>query len=164
MPIKQDVFPVGEVADVLDKALDKALTDLKRLSEQIERNEWEILRLKVRSVAEVFSAFLSEGVLCLSQRGLILYADQKVEKIFGYSADELNHQNIEMLIPLETSEPGAEPREGLIAVSDRMMVSGMVVGSRGVRKDGTEFKLGLSLHPGQIERERVFCLICTALE
>src|SRR5690348_12900656 len=96
MPIKQDVFPVGEAADVINKALDKALSDLQWLSQQIERNEWELLRLKVRSVGEVFSAFSSDGVLFVSPRGRILYADRTIEKMFGYSADELNQQNVEM--------------------------------------------------------------------
>ena len=164
MVTKQDVFPVGEVADVLDKALDKALSDLKGLSEQIERNEWEILRLKVRSVGEVFSAFLTEGVLFVSPRGLILYANERIERTFGYTADELNRQHVEMLIPMELSEPAAEHREDLIAISDRLMVSGMVVGSHGLRKDGSECRLGLTLHQGQIEHGRVFCLICTVLE
>src|SRR5690242_4903263 len=160
MSIKQDVFPAAEVATVLDQALDKALADLQRLSDQLERNEWELLRLKVRSVGEVFSAFSSEGVLFLSRRGTILYADQKIERMFGYSADELNHQPSEMLIPPEPSGPDASQHDNLISL-EVYLVSGV---TRGLRKDGTQFKLGLSLHPGQVDGERVFCLICSALE
>src|ERR1700745_1709567 len=100
MTIKQDMFPAGEAASVLDKALDRALADLQRLSEQIERNEWEILRLKVRSIGEVFGTFSSDGVVFISQGGRILYADQKIEKLFGYGADEIPGEKLEMLFPL----------------------------------------------------------------
>ncbi len=149
MTIKQDVFPANELQGVLDKAL----ADLQRLSDQIERNEWELLRLKVRSVAEVFSAFSSDGVLFVSQRGRILYANRVIEEMFAYTADELSMQRLEMLIP---REPDPRPRGSVVA--------GIALGSRGLKKDGTEFKLGVSLNPGKVEGERVFCLICTALE
>jgi PAS domain S-box-containing protein len=160
MVIKQDVFPTGELEGVLDKAL----ADLQRLSDQIERNEWELLRLKVRSVAEVFSAFSSDGVLLVSQRGRILYADQTIEEMFGYSADELSNQQIEMLIPPDVPEPHPQPREDSMAAKSRSMVAGIALRVRGLKKDGTEFKIGISLNSSKVEGERVFCLICTTLE
>lgn len=160
MVINQDVFPTGELEGVLDKAL----ADLQRLSDQIERNEWELLRLKVRSVAEVFSAFSSDGVLLVSQRGQILYADQTIEEMFGYSADELSKQPVEMLIPPDVREPHPQPREDSMAAKSYRMRAGIALGSRGLKKDGTEFKLGISLNLGKVEGERVLCLICHALE
>jgi PAS domain S-box-containing protein len=163
MPIKQDVFPFDEVATVLDKALDKALADLQRLSDQIERNEWELLRLKVRSVGEVFSTFSSEGVLFVSPRGIILYADQKIERMFGYGADELNYQQTEMLIPLEQSSPDAQQRENVTPFGGSVM-PGVAFRLRGLRKDGTKFNIGLILHCGQVDGERVFCMLCSASE
>jgi PAS domain S-box-containing protein len=160
MMIKQDVFPAGELEGVLDKAL----ADLQRLSDQIERNEWELLRLKVRSVAEVFSAFSSDGVLFVSQRGWILYADQTIEKMFGYTADELSKQQVEMLIPPDVREHDPQHREDFMDAKSLPMGGGIALRLRGLKKDGTEFKLGISLNPGTVERERVYCLICTALE
>jgi PAS domain S-box-containing protein len=160
MVIKQDVFPSGELEGVLDKAL----ADLQRLNDQIERNEWELLRLKVRSVAEVFSAFSADGVLFVSPRGRILYADKRIEQMFGYSADELAKQQVEMLIPPEVRESHSQPREDSMVAKSRPMVAGIALGSRGLKKDGTEFKIGISLNPGQVDGECVFCLICTAPE
>ena len=164
MAIKQDVFPVAEVASVLDKALDKALADLHRLSEQIERNEWEILRLKVRSVGEVFSTFSSDGVLFVSQRGRILHADSKIEKIFGYTAEELTRQKLDILFPVEQSEDRGQLAGNSIMVKEHPFGAGFHIGSRGLKKDGTQLEVGVMLLPGRIEGEQVFCLICTALE
>jgi PAS domain S-box-containing protein len=161
MVTKQDVFPIAE----LDSVLDKALADLQRLSDQIERNEWELLRLKVRSVAEVFSAFSSDGVLFVSQRGRILYADQTIEEMFGYTADELSNQLVEMLIPADVRQPDPQHREDSMVKSRPTVVGiALALGLRGLKKDGTEFKLGISLNPGKVEGESVFCLICTASE
>ena len=155
------MFPIGEAESVLDKALDKALADLQRLSEQIERNEWEILRLKVRSVGEVFSTFSSDGVLFVSRRGRILYADQTIEKMFGYSADELVRQKLEMLFPLDQGE--GKSGGNCMMVKGHPVGAGFHIGSRGLRKDGTQVDVGLSLLSGKIEGEQAFCLICTAL-
>jgi PAS domain S-box-containing protein len=164
MAIKQDVFPVGEVANVLDKALDKALADLHRLGELIERNEWEILRLKVRSVGVVLSAFSADGVLFVSEGGRILYADQKIEKMFGYGAEELNQHMVDLLITLGEPGPEGQNRESTAQVTERLIRSALDLGERGIRKDGSLFKIGLGVHPGRVEGERVFCLICAPLE
>jgi PAS domain S-box-containing protein len=161
MAIKQDVFPVAEAADVVDKALDKALSDLQWLSQQIERNNWELLRLKVRSVGEVFSAFSADGVLFVSPHGRILYSDRKIEKMFGYSADELNHQNLEMLIQLEQRNANTPDHE---TVKERPIEAALSADSLALRKDGSQSKIRLSLHSGKIEGESLLCLICTALE
>jgi PAS domain S-box-containing protein len=159
MAIKQDVLPVGE----LESAMEKALAELQWLSDQIALNHWELLRLKVRAVAEVFSTFSSEGVLFVSQRGLILYADKMIGEMFGYTAAELVKQQIEMLIPPEVPESHPNIARTFMGVNSRSLEAGIALGSRGVKKDGTEFKLSVSLTRGEVEGERMFCLICTAL-
>lgn len=43
----------------------------------------------------------SEAIITMDQRGAILFANSSAEKIFGYAADELIGENIEMLLPEE---------------------------------------------------------------
>jgi PAS domain S-box-containing protein len=84
--------------------------------------------------------------------------------MFGYSADELSKQQVERLIPPDVRERDPQHCEDFMAANSRPIGAGIALGLRGLKKDGTEFKISISLNPGKVEGERMFCLICTALE
>ena len=49
-------------------------------------------------------------------------------------------------------------------VKERPIEAALSGDSLALRKDGSQFKIRLSVHSGKIEGEPLLCLICTALE
>ncbi len=91
-----------------------------------------------------------DAVLIVDGDGLITLVNQQVERLFGYSRDELIGHEIEVLIPARVrgvhvghrTRFGSEPRL-------RPMGTGLEL--FGCRKDGTEFPVEISLSPIEAE-------------
>jgi PAS domain S-box-containing protein len=84
------------------------------------------------------------GVLVLGEDGRIVLASARVEELFGYRADELIGQSVELLVPLKLGERHAAHR-ARYAAAPRGGPMAPTIGCRGRRKDGTEFSLDVDL-------------------
>jgi PAS domain S-box-containing protein len=94
--------------------------------------------------------FVPEAVLEVDARGVIVFANSRVEEIFGYRPSELLNSAVEVPIPRELQTLHAEKR---LAYSERPknreMGSSMELS--GLRKDGTRFAADVSLNPTRSE-------------
>ncbi len=88
----------------------------------------------------------TEGILVTNSKGEITRINPSAEKLFGYSSGELTGQKIEILIPKRFSEKHEHNRTNY-AHHPRARSMGMGMELNGLKKDGSEFPVEISLSP-----------------
>ena len=96
---------------------------------------------------------IPDGIVIVNSTGRIVLVNTQAEKLFGYSADELRGQPVEMLLP---------PRKRGLYVGERaayfthphIRMVGADWELYGFRKDGTEFPVEISLSPIETDEGR----------
>lgn len=90
--------------------------------------------------------FATEGILVTNDKGEITRTNPSAEKLFGYEKDELIGKRIEILIPKRLTDRHTGHREKYSHnPHPRSMGIGMEL--NGLKKDGTEFPVEISLSP-----------------
>jgi PAS domain S-box-containing protein len=92
---------------------------------------------------EYFEA-ASEGLIVVDRGGFIVEVNLQVERLFGYSPEELVGQRIEVLLPTSLRERHRRHVEDYFA-APRTRVMGMGLSLAGRRKDGSEFPIEIGL-------------------
>ena len=96
-------------------------------------------------VSEILNAS-ADATIISDESGTIQVVNQAAERMFGYSADELLGQPVEILIPKDQRDRHKSLREGYEqAPRARPMVSGLEIFGR--RKDGSSFRAEIALNP-----------------
>ena len=135
--------------------MEKQAAQLEEQSVEMEAQQAELLETEswFRSIIE--SA--PDGMLVVDADGRILLSNPKAEKIFGYESGELVGTAVGQLVPPATRGSHAEMRARFMAEGQsRQMGEGINVA--GLRKDGTEFPLTISLSPLPARGSRGKCV------
>ncbi len=120
---------------------------------------WKSWRRQELSEARLHSFFNAtpDALLISDAKGMITITNHQVERLLGYTADELAGQSIEILVPdhSRANHPGLRAMFAASPVS-RRMGQGLSVSAR--RKDGSEVEVEISL--GRIETEQGLFFAC----
>ncbi|HTR37294.1 MAG TPA: PAS domain S-box protein [Bryobacteraceae bacterium] len=116
-------------------------------SERVSSSEKaEHAELDLPSVFHRVLESVPEAVIEVDATGKIVFANGKVEEMFGYQPSELLNKGVEVLIPEELQTRHAQMRAAFSErPKDREMGSG--VEFAGLRKDGTRFSADIALNP-----------------
>ena len=97
-----------------------------------------------------------DAIVIVRSSGEITLVNSQAEKVFGYPRDELLGQPIEMLVPPRYRDRHVGQRVGFVATSGQRPMAG----SRellGLRKDGSEFPIEISLNCLETQEGIVVC-------
>jgi PAS domain S-box-containing protein len=87
-----------------------------------------------------------DAMIIIDSAGTILFANRQVEAIFGYAPPEIVGARVEALMPERFREKHIGHRQGY-GRNGRVRPMGMGLELYGMRKDGTEFPVEISLSP-----------------
>jgi len=93
-----------------------------------------------RAVAET----ASDGIISADQNGNIIYWNKAAERIFGYSTSEVGGQSLALLMPPRFRDAHRAGIKRIVSTGESHVI-GKVIELAGLKKDGSEFPLELSL-------------------
>lgn len=135
-PVEISLSPLETEEGILAIAAIRDVTDRKRAEE------------KFRGLLE--SA--PDAIVVVNKEGVIQLVNSQTEKMFGHDRAEIVGQTIEVLVPKRFRKKHARHREGYY-VEHPMRPMGVGLDLFGLRKNGSEFPVEISLSPLKSEEE-----------
>ena len=107
-----------------------------------------------RGIEEQFNGLLDslpDAIVLADSAGRIVLANAQAERLFGYNPEELTGQSVEVLVPERYHAAHVGHRAGY-ATNPRPRAMGAGLELYGLRKDGSEFPVEISLAPLETEK------------
>ncbi|WP_181899538.1 sensor histidine kinase [Flagellimonas nanhaiensis] len=106
-----------------------------------------------KDVFKILSEVVYEGILIVNDQQVIAASNTMANEMFGYPKDGLNGQELQVLIPKKARNQHKRDAGGFIKKGEKREM-GADLDLFGVRQDGSEFPLEISLNPFVLLRKR----------
>ena len=152
-PLVREMGRRKQAYEFLQKSHDELETRVFERTQELTAANKSLQEKEERFCSLVQSS--GDAIILADLNGNIILWNKGAQIIFGYSAEEVLSKNITLLMPERYI---AAHRQGLIRLNQtgKSRVLGRTLELAGLRKDGTEFPLELSLDSWQTEQGRFF--------
>ncbi len=99
-----------------------------------------------------------DAIISINNEGNIIFWNQGAERVFGYKEQEILDKNVTVLIPIRYQGDHKKGIARFLETGQAKLI-GKTVEVEGIRKDGTEFPVEISLANWQRESEHFFTAI-----
>lgn len=110
-------------------------------------------KMESKEGIEALFLYATEGILVANEQGKIIRMNPSAERLFGYDKGELLGQKIELLVPKRLSNQHVDYRKKYNS-NPHARAMGAGVQLYGLKKDGLEFPVEISLSPYSTETEK----------
>lgn len=117
------------------------------------RTEQELRKKEARASAVLNNTV--EGIITIDTGGVIQSFNRAAEQIFGYDSEEVLGENVSMLMPDPYREEHDDYIERYLETGEPRII-GIGREVKGLRKDGSEFPMQLSVSEVKVEDEHLF--------
>ncbi len=129
-----------------DGAVEFVLCSQKDITHLRVKREAKAVEARFRDLLES----MPDGIVLVNVTGRIVFVNSQAESLFGYAAGELQGEPIEILLPARFHRAHVGHRSGYFG-QPRTRTMGRGLELFGVRRDGVEFPVEISLSPLKTE-------------
>ncbi|CAA0103174.1 PAS domain-containing sensor histidine kinase [Zhongshania aliphaticivorans] len=146
-------FPLELAISEMEVNGQRMFTGIVRDISQRKDTEEKLRELLARTKAILDT--IVDGVITISDRGLIETVNPAAEKIFGYRLDELSGKNVSMLMPNPYRAEHDQYLNNYLSTGEKQII-GIGREVTGLRKNGSTFPLELAISEMEVNGQRMF--------
>ena len=147
------IFMKGVVVSGYEDTLERVLISINDIT-QIKEAE-EVLRKFESTRFEALTATAPDGIITANSQSEIIYWNEAAERLFGYPPNEVINKKITLIMPERYREPHQKAFNKAVAERDSPLHI-KTVELEGLRSDGSEFPIEVSLAKWSVEDEIYF--------
>ena len=142
-------FLIWAVLYVLSTSRFQAVTLAQNITQDLRESEQKF---------KAITQSATDAIISIDSQGFIIFWNEGAERAFGYKEQEILKKNVSILMPIRYQEAHKAGLNRFLKTQEAHLI-GKTVEVHGIRKDGTEFPIEVSLANWQHEEKQFFTAI-----